>query len=190
MSEPRFSALEQTKRLLEAQRQEAETEEDVWRALSIEARALPVVLPISDVAELAVCENITPVPLTQPWVRGLTNVRGQLYTVVDLSVFLGGPETRLSRDARIVMLGDTSLGVCLLVTNVLGLKVFRDTPENAMPDDVPGDIRKFFRGGVEHEGRHWAILDVGVLSGDERFLKPSRVSGSVAAGRAVSGEAD
>lgn len=182
MSESRYSALEQTKRLLEAQRQEAETDKNVWRALAIEARGLPVVLPINDVLELAVCENITPVPLTRTWVRGLTNVRGQLYTVIDLSVFLGGVETRLSRDARIVMLGDGGLGACLLVYNVMGMKVFRDEDSGPVPDNVPADVRNYFKGGIESDSRHWAILDAAALRSDERFLDPSRVGRSASDG--------
>lgn len=187
MSENRSSALEQTRRLLEAQRQEAETDKDAWRALAIEVRDVPVLLPIGDVLELAVCENITPVPLTRPWVRGLTNVRGQLYTVVDLSVFLGGAETRLSRDARIVMLGDAGLGTCLLVNNVMGLKVFREGDERDAPTTLPGDIRGYFKAGVEDDERAWAVLDVAALRGDERFTRPSRVPGvqAVTAGEGV-----
>jgi twitching motility protein PilI len=175
VAQTRNSALEQTKRLLEAQRQDAQADQDLWRALAVEARDIPVILPIDEIMELAVCENITPVPLTQPWVRGLTNVRGQLYTVIDLSVFLGGSETRLSRDARIIMLGDQALGACLLVHNVMGLKLLKEEERTNVPDAVNSSIRKYFKGGVQSEERQWAILDLTAMRNDERFLKPSRV---------------
>lgn len=175
MSDTKSSALEQTRRLLEAQRQEAETEENQWRALAIEALGVPIVLPIGDVSELAVCENITPVPLTRPWVRGLTNVRGQLYTVVDLSVFLGGPETRLSRDARIIMLGDAGLQSCLLVNNVLGLKILNDESKTAAPQTLDKSISGYFSAGAQADGRTWAVLDVASMTHDDRFRSPTRV---------------
>lgn len=175
MAETKSSALDQTRRLLEAQRQEAQSEEHVWRALAVEARDIPILLPIAHVFELAVCENITPVPLTQPWLRGMTNVRGQLYSVVDLSVFLGGRETRLSRDARIVMLADQGLGSCLLVGHIVGLKVLKEEELSAPPDSVVGEIAQYFSGGVALEGRVWAVLDVPSLGRDPRYRQPSRV---------------
>ncbi len=78
MANKHEGALEQTRRLLEAQNREA-ANASIWRALALQVVGRKVVLPIQSVAELAVCENITPVPLTQPWVRGLTNVRGQVF---------------------------------------------------------------------------------------------------------------
>lgn len=187
MAETKSSALDQTRRLLEAQRQDAQSEEHVWRALAVEARDIPILLPITHVVELAVCENITPVPLTRPWLRGMTNVRGQLYTVVDLSVFLGGRETRLSRDARIVMLADQGLSSCLLVSHIVGLKVLTDDEFIAPPGSVVGEIAQYFSGGVEMEERVWAVLDVPSLGGDPRYRQPSRVDARPRASGAGSG---
>ncbi|KAA3624008.1 MAG: hypothetical protein DWQ08_10885 [Proteobacteria bacterium] len=175
MAEKKQSALEQTRRLLEAQRNEVEGDEQVWRALAIEILGIPVVLPIGDVSELAVCENITPVPLTQSWVRGLTNVRGQLFTVVDLSVFLGGPETRLSRDARIIMLGAEGLNSCLLVNNIIGLKILNEEMKPGAPEAVAPNVARYIRGAVATEEGTWAVLDVASMTRDERFRKPARV---------------
>lgn len=176
MTEQRNKALEQTRRLLEAQQQEAAAEEQAWRALAVEVRGIAIILPIKDVAELAVCENITPVPLTQPWVRGLTNVRGQLYTVVDLSVFLGGPETRLSRDARIIMLGEDGLGSCFLVHNVAGMKIIRDDTRVATPDTLDSEIVRYFDGGVALEDDTWWVLDIASVIADPRYNDPGRVA--------------
>jgi twitching motility protein PilI len=176
VTESRNRALEQTRRLIEAQQQEAQAEENAWRALAVEVRGAPVILPIKDVSELAVCENITPVPLTRPWVRGLTNVRGQLYTVVDLSVFLGGPETRLSRDARIIMLGDNGLESCFLVNNVLGLKIVRDDMRVDIPDTLDENLVRYCSGGVALDEKVWSILDIASITADPRYVNPGRLT--------------
>ncbi|GJL82284.1 MAG: hypothetical protein DHS20C01_19180 [marine bacterium B5-7] len=175
MVEQRSKALEQTRRLLEAQHQQASDDDKVWRALAIEARDVPLVIPINNVVELAVCENITPIPLTQTWIRGLTNLRGQLYTVIDLSVFFGGHETRLSRDARIVLLSDDGFNTCLLVNSVLGLKVFGEDQPLGDVANVSTDIKPFFRGQIDEGERQWAVLDVDALITDKRFLTPGRL---------------
>ena len=176
MTEARNRALEQTRRLIEAQQQEARAEENAWRALAVEVRGAPVILPIKDVSELAVCENITPVPLTQPWVRGLTNVRGQLHTVVDLSVFLGGSETRLSRDARIIMLGGNGLGSCFLVNHVLGLKIVKDDMRVDIPASLDANLLRYCSGGVALDDKVWSILDIAAITADPRYVSPGRVA--------------
>jgi twitching motility protein PilI len=175
VSEGRKGALEQTQRLLQAQHQETSGQENLWRALSIQAGNLPIVIPIDTISELAVCENITPIPLTHPWVRGLTNLRGQLYTVIDLSVLLGGAETRLSRDARIVVLSDGGLGSCLLVNDVAGLKVFQKDQSTHPVSDAPSGSEDLFRASIHADEREWAILDIDNLIQDERFRNASRV---------------
>ena len=183
MTEKHEGALEQTRRLLEAQNREA-ADASTWRALGLDVVGHKMVLPISDVIELAVCENITPVPLTQPWVRGLTNLRGQLYTVVDLSVFLGGEETRLSRDARIVLLADEGLNSCLLISGVIGLKVLHDEAPAPVNPGLDGILAAYFRHQVELDGERWLVLDVGAVLADQRFLDPSRIH--AVTGRGVS----
>ena len=40
---------------------------------------------LDEAAEVMPPPVIAPVPLTQPWFRGLTNIRGNLYSVVDLA---------------------------------------------------------------------------------------------------------
>ncbi len=45
---------------------------------------------LADAGEVIPVPPITPVPLTRPWFRGVTNIRGNLYSVVDFPAFLGG----------------------------------------------------------------------------------------------------
>jgi twitching motility protein PilI len=185
VADKKQTALEQTKRLLEAQRGGVKPDERLHRALCIGARGLSILVPIGDIVEIAVCENITPVPLTQPWIRGLTNVHGQLFTVVDLSVFLGGAETRLSREARIVILGQRAMGTCLLVNNVSGLKLYADENVVDRPSQLPAALEDFFSKGVRLDDVDWAVLDVDSLSRDEKYRNPSRVTRVAHAGLSV-----
>ncbi len=147
------------------------------------ARGVRVLVPIDAVAELAMCDSITPAPLTRRWVRGLTEIGGRVFTVVDLSAFLGGARTRPSRDARVIILGDRCPGVCLLVGGVSGMKTFeRSRLADLDPDDIGGDVAALFHGAVNIEGEACALLDVAALIRDPRFRKPSRVAAPASAG--------
>lgn len=66
---------------------------------------------------------IAPVPLTQAWFAGLTNVHGELEGVVDFSVFCGGLPTPRDSAARLLRVGARAgNNVALLVARVHGLK--------------------------------------------------------------------
>lgn len=66
---------------------------------------------------------IVPVPLTKDWFLGMTNVRGSLYTVVDLRRFAGEGVTDVGKETRLLSVSP-SLGfnVTLVVSKMLGLR--------------------------------------------------------------------
>ena len=66
---------------------------------------------------------IVPVPLTRDWFLGVTNVRGSLFTVVDLRRFAGDGVTEMTKETRLLSLAP-SLGfnVTLVVSKMLGLR--------------------------------------------------------------------
>jgi twitching motility protein PilI len=63
------------------------------------------------------------VPLTQPWFRGIANVRGNLYSIVDFSAFQGGDATAGGLERRVILVSDKLVGGAgLLVSRMLGLR--------------------------------------------------------------------
>ncbi len=49
-------------------------------------------VPILNVLEIGTLSNVTPVPNLPVWVRGVTNIRGEIVSVVDLGAYLGIPK--------------------------------------------------------------------------------------------------
>ncbi len=47
-------------------------------------------VPLHQVNEVIPSPQILPVPRTHSWFRGVANVRGNLYTILDFSAFVGG----------------------------------------------------------------------------------------------------
>lgn len=81
------------------------------------------IVPLNVLNALNALPALTPVALTKPWFVGLVNIRGVLHSVVDFSLFQGGPPTALNEEARLLLIG-TRHGShsALLVTRTLGLK--------------------------------------------------------------------
>jgi len=123
--------------------------------------------------ELAAAGELLPppplaaVPLTHPWYRGLANVRGTLYGIVDLAQFHGQAPTPAGGRTRLLLAG-SRLGVhcALLVTAATGLRSADDFEADAGGDPRPWVARRL----RDAQGNPWLQLDAAKLLADPRFL--------------------
>lgn len=84
-------------------------------------------LDMNAAAEVVATPQITPVPWTRPWFRGLANVRGRLVGVIDLQHLSGRPPLSAELAQQLLVFGDSlrSNGG-LLVTRAFGLRNLND----------------------------------------------------------------
>jgi twitching motility protein PilI len=76
-----------------------------------------------DTGEVIPVPAIATVPLTRAWYAGVANVRGNLYSVVDFSAFLGGAPAKRSDSSRLLLISDKYQVACaLLIDAVAGLR--------------------------------------------------------------------
>ncbi len=84
---------------------EQKTEVASW--LAVECAGYGLLLSLKQAAEIFTPTAIKPVPYAQPWLVGVANLRGGLFTVIDLAVFLGLREAGGARaDSRADTRGD------------------------------------------------------------------------------------
>jgi twitching motility protein PilI len=122
---------------------------------------------LTDVGEVIPVPPITPVPLTRPWFRGVANIRGNLYSVVDFSALLGGAAVALGEQARLLLLGERfRMGSALLVDCSLGLR----RAEQLQPHAGAGGAAWLKAEYTDKDGRNWKELDVTQLVQDPEFL--------------------
>lgn len=123
---------------------------------------------LRDAGEVIPVPPITPVPLTQPWFRGVANIRGNLCSVVDFAAFLGGSPTPLGEQARLLLFGARfRTGGALLVERSLGLR----NPEELQPQASSGPQPDWMKGEYsDAQGEPWKELDVAQLVADAGFL--------------------
>jgi len=78
---------------------------------------------MSDINEVLPLPPLTPVPLTKPWYCGVGNVRGNLFSIVDLAIYMGGAPTPHEGQSRVLLAGQKfAFNAGLLVSRVLGLR--------------------------------------------------------------------
>lgn len=125
-------------------------------------------IDLADGGEIVQTPEVSPVPMTQPWFLGLTNVRGTLYSVSDFSAFCGGRPSNIDANARLVLVGARyGANVALLVGRILGLRTPADFSEALVDADLPP------WGATQHADKHgniWHRLAVRELLADPRFM--------------------
>ncbi|RYE65919.1 MAG: chemotaxis protein CheW, partial [Oxalobacteraceae bacterium] len=78
-------------------------------------------LDLKQAGEITTVGAITGVPLTADWFLGLSNLRGNLISIIDLARFQVGESTVIEKDSRVVAFAPALGFNCgLLVSRVLG----------------------------------------------------------------------
>jgi len=72
--------------------------------VAVRSGAMAWLIDLRDAQEIIPLPPVTRIPLVQPWLRGLANVRGGLVTVVDFAALRGDPATPLAVEARLLVL--------------------------------------------------------------------------------------
>lgn len=126
-------------------------------------------LSLPEAGEIISPPALAPVPLTHEWYRGLVNVRGVLYSVIDLSRFHNGPLTTTpGAQTRLLLIGARhGVHSAVLVTRVLGLHNEEDFETDAQASDERPWVSARLR---DANGRLWLRLDVPRLLVNSIFL--------------------
>jgi twitching motility protein PilI len=128
---------------------------------------------LGDAAEVVAVPPIAGVPLTQSWFLGLANVRGNLYSIVDLAAFIGREATLLhgaSAQSRLILFGSRAgdLKAGIVVQGVLGLRNLAElTPTPPEPDAMPWYGQRW----LDADGGAWQEIELAQLVTDPAFLR-------------------
>ncbi len=129
-------------------------------------------IALPEAGEIMPVPELTAVPLAKPWLRGLANVRGTLYSAVDFSAFHGGEPILPAGEARLLLVGARyNINCALLVSRATGLRAAEDFETEA---DAP-DGEHPWRGARMRDttGRLWTRLMIPALLADRGFLEAS-----------------
>jgi len=127
-------------------------------------------LNLQTAGEIVAVGSITPVPLTQPWFLGLSNIRGNLISVIDFARFQGLPATNIEKDSRIVAFGPAlAFNSGLLVSRVLGLRNVAEMQLHA--DDADAAAPWASKRYLDQESQVWTELDLSSVIQNPQFLQ-------------------
>jgi twitching motility protein PilI len=127
-------------------------------------------LRLADAGEVIAVPPIAAVPLTRDWFLGIANIRGNLYSVVDFTRFLGRQPTPAASHNRLVLFGPRTgeLRAGLVVSRVLGLRNRAEFAAAAPAAEAPAWYGQRW---MDAEGNAWQELDLARLARDPGFLQ-------------------
>jgi purine-binding chemotaxis protein CheW len=127
---------------------------------------------IGSVREITKVADVSPVPEAPSFIRGVTNLRGQIIPVIDLAKQFGlAPQEELPESARIVVIEVKNQTVGILVDEVPEVMKLPDENVHPTPELIQTGIKKDYVKGVGRlENRLIILLDL------EKVLAPHDVA--------------
>jgi twitching motility protein PilI len=120
---------------------------------------------------LAYPAAVTRIPGARSWIRGLSNVRGQLLPVIDLRAFLGSGTTAVTRTSRVLVANHREIPAGLVVDEVMG---FRRFFESEFSTDLPPTLlrcERYLAGAFRRGAEVWPVFSVRTLLESPQFMQ-------------------
>jgi len=148
---------------------EAHASEAVSARLGVQVGDELWLIRLDEAGEVVPPPTIAAVPLTRNWFRGLTNIRGNLYTVVDLAAFHGGEPTPQTADTRLLLVSERyGMNSALLVHRMLGIRHIQQFQmQQPSSDRRPWEAARY----LDEEGKVWRELEMSALVYHNDFLQ-------------------
>ena len=142
-----------------------------WSGIAYRLGNNLLVSRLGEVVEILEFPELSTIPLTQPWVRGIANVRGNLLPVIDLNGYLHGRVTEVTSRTRVLVIDFEGLYSGLVVDEVLGLKHFTD--DEFCEEDAGTDacLQPYIQNGYRRGDQIWAIFSLFALAEAPQFLQ-------------------
>lgn len=125
---------------------------------AVETRHVAEALPLAD---------LTPLPCTPPFVRGIVNVRGRILPVIDIKQFFDLPDEGLTDLHRIILVRGNDLELGLLADAIVGVTAIAPDRLQASLPTLTG-IRADYLKGVTPD--RLVVLDLDRVLADPKIV--------------------
>ncbi len=144
----------------------------MWAGIGFRISDLRLISALDDVREVLTYPDVTRVPGATAWVKGISNVRGNLLPVLDLGGYLGRGETALTEQTRILVVEPGEIFAGLLVDEVLGLRHFvADEDRVSRVPASHASLGDYLDGGFVKGGEYWGYFTMVKLVRTPAFLQ-------------------
>lgn len=170
-------AIRELQARLASRLQAARTEGVSVAWLAVRAGGQNYLLPLGQSGEIYPLSNLQSVPYARPWFRGVLNIRGGLFGVVDMAGFVAGfggvarTEPVAQEPSVVTLNAALEVNCALQVDGLSGLRGADAFSSSSPPS--PEDPVYFGNRFVDSAGDHWQEINLRTLSQSPQFLSIS-----------------
>lgn len=147
-----------------------------WRGFTFSICGLNIVFPFKGGFEILPGREVQTMPWAKDWLYGITNVRGDVYTVVDFARYLGFDGVQSLRTATFFLLPDPGLASTLLIDGRVSLRSFSEYLEHGSIDIAPERLQPCVNVVLHDNDQNWIVVDVDALSRFPDFIQVEQTS--------------
>jgi purine-binding chemotaxis protein CheW len=126
-------------------------------------------IEITKVREIILISEITRIPETPHFLKGLINLRNTVIPVIDLRARFGLPESELSDESRIMVLQACGKTIGIMVDAVSEVLRVRNDQIAPPPPTVAGLGRDYLSGLVKLDDKLLILLEIDKIFGEEEL---------------------
>lgn len=133
-----------------------------------------IAIPLLSALEIGNRPDITPLPNLPDWVLGVSNIRGEVVSIIDIKLFLGMSSQGVKRDSRFIVVRNQEMKVGLIVDKVVGIYCpdkaqmqIQESPYTHAESDA--DVSSYISGVLTTEEGLLNFLDIDKLLASPRM---------------------
>ena len=144
---------------------------DFWRGFVFQVEELNIAVPFAGEFEIVPAQETSSLPLTQPWVVGMTNIRGEIYTLVDFSAFIGRKPIRISPKCHFLLLPDPELKSGLVLASRIRLRTFSADLQSELGTSLDYGLDPYLERVINDDNETWGVMDIMALCDAPEFQR-------------------
>jgi purine-binding chemotaxis protein CheW len=118
------------------------------------------------VREVQPLRDVTPVPCTPPFVIGVINIRGSIYSVIDIRSFFGVDKREVSDLTKVILVNAAGLEIGIMADDVKGA-------QSVLLNEIKPALAA--QGAVKEEYVHGVTRDMLIILNLEAVLRDERI---------------
>jgi twitching motility protein PilI len=141
-----------------------------WSGVAFRIGGSRMVAAMGEVVEIMTYPELSVVPNTCSWVRGIANIRGRLLPVIDMNGYLYGRMASIGKRTRVMVAECQGVYSGLVVDEVMGLRHFPEETFVAESFRIDEALRPYVHQGFSIDGEQWGIFRLMSLVESPQFL--------------------
>jgi len=142
-----------------------------WTGVGFRVGGRQFVTAMGEVTEILSQPDLSRIPHTRPWVRGIANVRGRLLPIMDLAGYLGKGQIAMTEESRVLVMEQGGVVAGLLVEEVLGMRRFYMEQWGQASNEQDADIAPYVAGRFQRDADAWPVFSMDQLARHPEFMK-------------------